>query len=495
MNIEETKKDFYDRLSEIYKIGCIAGLLDWDQRVYMPTKAAEARAEQIEYLSLMLHKKSTDPELLRIVDELNEVKDSLPIEDQVNIREMKRALDIERKLPPEYVSEMTNAATMGYSTWVGARPKNDFKAVEPYLERIVELSRKRADLVGYTEHPYDALLDIYEPGAKLSWVKPLLLDLAEQLREIIPQISEKFAGLKPLEGNFPTNAQAKLCHNVAEKLGFSFESGRFDITAHPFMTTLGPADFRITSRYDESDMLPSLYSTIHETGHALYELGMDPKWAGTPMAQAVSLGIHESQSRMWENLVGRSREFMGYLTPVVKEFFPEQLSSVTPDELWMQVNRVHPSLIRTEADEVTYSQHIVIRMLLEEALITGELKVADAPAAWNDLYKKYLGVTPPDYKNGVMQDVHWYHGGIGYFPTYALGNLYGAMMMTAAKAALPNMSDQISKGDFGGLLGWLRENVHKHGMRYKGPELIKNISGSDLSAKPFVDYLKAKFLG
>lgn len=495
MNIEETKKAFYDRLSEIYKIGCIEGLLGWDQRVYMPPKAAQARAEQIEYLSLMMHSKSTDPEFLRIVDELNEVKDTLTMEDQVNIRETKRVVDIERKLPPEYVAEMTQASTMGYSTWVEARPKNDFKAVEPYLEKIVELSRKRADLVGYEEHPYDALLDMYEPKAKLSWVKPLLLDLAEQLKEIIPTISEKFKDLEPLRGHFDQSIQAKLCHQVAENLGFSFERGRFDVTAHPFMTSLGPADYRITSRYDESDLLSSLYSTIHETGHALYELGMDPKWAGTPMGEAVSLGIHESQSRLWENLVGRSHEFAEYLTPVVKESFPEQFGLVSPDRFWMHINKVHPSLIRTEADEVTYSQHIVIRMLLEEALITGELKVVDIPDAWNDLYKKYLGVAPTDYKNGVMQDVHWYHGGIGYFPTYALGNLYGAMMMEAAKAALPNMSEQIKLGEFTELLGWLRENIHRHGMRYRGLELIKNITGSDLNAKPFVDYLKAKFLG
>jgi len=280
---------------------------------------------------------------------------------------------------------------------------------------------------------------------------------------------------------------------VAGDLGFAFDAGRLDTTAHPFMTTLGPRDFRITTRYNESNFLPGLYGAIHETGHALYEMGLPPERVGTPLGEAVSCSIHESQSRMWENLVGRSRPFSVYLSGRVKEFFPD--FRLSPDELWRHANRVQPSLIRVEADEVTYGQHIVIRMILELALVEGEISVADLPGAWDDLYEKYLGVRPADYRDGVMQDVHWYSGSLGYFPTYALGNLYGAMMLQAAREAIPDLDGRIEQGEFCGLLSWLRESVHQHGMRYRGPELIRRIAGQELSAGQFVDYLEVKFLG
>ena len=284
-----------------------------------------------------------------------------------------------------------------------------------------------------------------------------------------------------------------MCERIAREIGFDFESGRLDKTAHPFMTSCGPRDFRITTRYFDDNFIPALYGSMHETGHALYEMGLPPDKAGTPLGEAVSLGIHESQSRMWENLVGRSREFTAYLSGILSEFFPGQ--PLSPEELWGKTNRVCPSLIRVEADEVTYNQHIVIRMLLEEALITNELKVADLPGAWNDLYEKYLGVRPPDFKDGVMQDVHWYTGSMGYFPTYSLGNLFGAMMMRKAREAMPDLSDQIGRGEFAGLLGWLLENVHQHGMRFRSAELVERIAGAKPSAEPFVEYVKEKFLG
>lgn len=492
MNTTDNLKLYYERQSEIYRMHCIESLLDWDQQVYMPPRASQARSQQIELIALEAHKRKTDPEFGRVVDGLYEALDTLMPDDQVNIREAKRVLDIQRKLPEDYVAEMSRAGSMGYSTWAAARPKNDFSAVHSYLEKIVELARRRCELVGYEDQPYDALLDIYEPGAKTAQVKPLLLKLAQQLREIIPPITDKFGKVEEPSGHYDRNLQQQLGKRVSERLGFSFEQGRIDTTAHPFMTTLGPADFRITTRYEESDFISGLYSTIHETGHALYELGLPPEWAGTPRGAAVSLGIHESQSRLWENIVGRSREFSTFLSRVVSEFFPDQ----APDSetLWWQVNRVHPSLIRTEADEVTYSQHVVIRMLLEISLINGELTVDALPQAWNDMYEEYLGVRPTNYKDGVMQDVHWYSGSIGYFPTYALGNLYGAMMMNSIREAIPELPGQIERGEFTDILDWLRRNVHSHGMRFRGPELIKNITGKELSEQPFVDYLREKYL-
>ncbi|MCE5315661.1 MAG: carboxypeptidase M32 [Armatimonadota bacterium] len=492
MSTEQELKLFYDTLSELYRLECIAALLGWDQQVYMPANAAKGRAGQAEYIARLLHQKMTDPKFAQTVDHLYEQIDTLSDADRVNVREIKRMLDIQRKLPEDFVSEMTRVETMAYSEWVKARRANDFDAIKPLLKKLVELCRKKCDLIGYKEHPYDALLDLYDPGSTLSFVKPLLLNLAGQLRDIIPPISKNFEAQKPLCGRYDISVQDKLCRRVAQDMGFDFQSGRFDTTPHPFMTTIGPSDLRITTRYDESDFIFSLYSTIHETGHALYEQGLPTEWAGTPMGSAVSLSIHESQSRMWENLIGRSKAFCIYLSKVVKEFFPDE--SMDADKLWNVVNRVGPSLIRTEADEVTYSQHIVIRMLLEEQLITGELTVSDLPGAWNDMYENYLGIRPTDYKDGVMQDVHWYSGSIGYFPTYALGNLYNAMMMEAAKTDMPDMADKIERGEFGDMLDWLRGKVHKRGMQLRGRELIRDITGRDLSAQPFVDYLKRKFL-
>ncbi|MDO8683858.1 MAG: hypothetical protein Q7N50_10300 [Armatimonadota bacterium] len=334
MSLIENRKFFYARLSEIYRLGCIDALLGWDQQVYMPPKAAQARAGQLEYMASAIHSKKTDPEYIRVVDELYGVIEELSSEDQVNVRETKRILDIDRKLPDDFVSEMAQISSLGYSEWVRARPANDFKAVQPYLEKIVELSRRRCELVGYEAHPYDALLDIYEPGSKIAIVKPLLLDLAERLREIIPPISEKFHGQDELSGHYDEAAQYQLCRRIVENFGFSFETGRIDKTAHPFMTSIGPADFRITTRYDQANFLSSLYSTIHETGHALYELGLPTEWAGTPIGSAISLSVHESQSRIWENLVGRSHEFCAYLSGVIKDFFPQYASSLHSKSLW-----------------------------------------------------------------------------------------------------------------------------------------------------------------
>ena len=492
MNTADNLTRFYERLAEIYKLECVASLLGWDEQVYMPTHGAEARAGQIEYIARLIHQKKTDPAFATTVDELWEHHDSLSSGDQVNVRETKRILDIERKLPEEYVSELAQVSSLGFHAWVKARTANDFKAVQPYLEKIVELSRRRADLVGYEEHPYDALLDIYEPGLKTSVAKPLLLDLAEKLRGIIPAICERFCRYGELNGHYAEAQQEQLCRRVAGDLGFSFDSGRLDKSPHPFTTSIGPKDTRITTRYNESNFMPALYGTIHETGHALYDMGLPDEWAGTPLGEPVSLGIHESQSRLWENRIGRSREYCVYLSLILSEVFPGE--TMDPETLWQHANRVSPSLIRVEADEVTYSQHIVIRMLLEEMLITNELGVTDLPGAWDDLYERYLGVRPTDDRNGVMQDMHWYSGAIGYFPTYALGNLYGAMMMEKAREDLPDLDQQIERGQFGGLHGWLHENVYQHGMRFHGPELIRRITGRDLSAQPFVDYLKAKYL-
>lgn len=492
MTQSEKLESFYSRLSELHHLNCIGALLGWDQRVCMPPAAVQGRAAQREYIAVLAHRKATDAEFSSVVDELYQEIDSLSEDDQVNVREIKRQLDIDRRLPEEFVSEMSQASSVGYSTWQEARPRNDWESVRPLLERIVKLSRQKAELIGYEEHPYDALLDLYEPGMTTSILKPLLLKLADELRKIVPSILRRFTDISPLKGDFPTEAQKSLCHRVASDLGFDLNWGRIDSSAHPFTTTIGPNDVRITNRFSRDTFIPGLYGTIHETGHALYDIGLPQKWLGTPLGSPVSLGIHESQSRIWENPVGRSREFCVYLSRLLPEFFPGFVT--TPDELWNWVNLVQPSLIRVDADEVTYCLHIVIRMLLEERLIVGELAVADLPEAWNDLYEEYIGIRLPDVKDGVMQDVHWYSGSIGYFPTYALGNLYNAMMMEKASADIPGLYIKIEHGQFAEFLHWLRSNVHMHGMRYRGSQIIRRITGRDLEPDPFVRYLKRKFL-
>lgn len=487
-------KSFYDSLSDIYSLRCIHSVLAWDQGTYMPPQGADARGRLMEYVSRSSHAKITDPAFARIVDQLYEERDSLSIEDGVNVREWKKRLDKERKVPEELVAELAQTGATSYSAWVKARPANDFATMRPYLEKIVDLNRRYCDYVGYEAHPYNAMLDDYEPGMRLAVLKPLLLGLAEELRKIIPEAIERSSKEVLDQGRCPEELQYKLGMRVAKDLGFSFESGRLDKTAHPFMATIGSGDFRITNRYDKTDFIGSVYGTIHETGHALYEMGLLPEHRGTPMGEAASCGIHESQSRLWENPIGTSREFCEYLNRVVREVIPEEIARPTAEQIYRRLTQVQRSPIRTDADEVTYCQHVVVRMLLEEALMAGEMSVAELPDAWNDYYERYLGIRPTDYKNGLMQDSHWYVGSMGYFPSYALGNLYNAMMMEAALAAMPDLYAQVERGEFSNLLAWLKESVHRHGMRYNGQELIKNITGKELSWKPFVSHLKRKYL-
>ncbi|MBN8550201.1 MAG: carboxypeptidase M32 [Deltaproteobacteria bacterium] len=484
---------FYSQLRRIYTLGCIGALLDWDQKVTMPPEGGGDRAEQLELMSALSHQAMTDAAFLEVVDSLYEGRAALAPSDFVNVREMKRMLDRARCLPVDFVAHRSKVTTLCYQTWTEARAKDDWQAVAPQLEEIVSLCRQEAELIGYEEHPYDALLQGYEPGGKISQIKPLLERLGTSLAEIIPALREKFRSVPEVRGDYPEDLQSKFNLHLATACGYSLARGRLDPTHHPFQTSLGSRDIRITTHFYRNDYLSSVYSTLHEAGHALYEAGTLEKYKGTPMGMPVSLGIHESQSRLWENLIGRSKQFCRFMHATLKDYFPEEHRRITPEELWRMANKVTPSLIRIEADEVTYSLHVVIRLLLEEQLMTGKLAVKDLPDAWNNLYQKYLGIRPTDYKDGVMQDMHWYSGAIGYFPTYALGNLYGAMMLKVAERELPTLWSDVEQGKCTALLAWLRKNVHEPGMTYGGPELIKRISGQDLNEGPFLDYIKHKF--
>lgn len=484
---------FYQHLREIHRLRSIRALLEWDQQVCMPVRGAAERAAQIELMSRLVHQRTTAPEFVNLTGELYATLDRHPERDQVNIRETKRHIDRKLKLPESFVAEHARVTALAWDEWTRARPANDFARVAPLLDRIFELSRDEARLVGFTEHPYDALLDTYEPGGTLREIKPLLLKLGEELAGLTPGLAARTAHVAELEGDYPEEFQASLARRVIGDIGYDLQAGRLDPTHHPFQTSIGPDDIRITTRYDRRSYLSSLFTVLHEAGHALYEGGLDKEAYGYPMGSAVSLGIHESQSRLWENLIGRSRPFARYLHRVLTELHPEEARRTSPDRLWELSNRVTPSLIRVEADEVTYSLHVVIRLLLEESITAGNLTTADLPAAWNELYERFLGVRPADDRDGVLQDVHWYCGLFGYFPTYALGNIFGALMLEEIREGIPDLDDQIERGEFGQLLRWLRVNIHGHGMRYHSSALVRAATGREVSTAPFISYLRRKF--
>jgi carboxypeptidase Taq len=391
------------------------------------------------------------------------------------------------------VAEQAKVSSLCWNAWTTARAEDNFKAVSDLLDSVFKLTREETNLLGYEEHPYDALLDLYEPGGKLKNIKPLLLELAEQLKEIWPKCVEKTLIKNEAKGDFDEGLQAKLAERVLKDIGFDFSSGRLDKTHHPFLITLGSHDLRATTRYAQDDYLSSLFTVLHEGGHALYEAGLQKKWAGTPMGRPVSLVIHESMSRLWENLIGRSRPFSKYLHGLVREIFPDEARRTSPDYIWAKCNQVKPSLIRVDADEVTYSLHIVIRLLLEERILRGELNANDLPEAWSELYQQYLGIKPSKNRDGVLQDTHWYGGSLGYFPTYALGNVYGAVILEKIRDDVPSLDGDIEMGNFEKLLGWLNTNIHQHGMRYYSTPLVEHATQRKISVAPFINYLREKF--
>ncbi len=487
---EKLLHSFYTQLKEIYHLQCIEQLLGWDKQVYMPIRGEYSRTAQLEITSRLIHQRYTAEEFLKVIDELSAC--DLKGDDLVNVREIKREADLKRKLPEQFVANKTQAFSEGYSAWISARKNNSFQEVLPYLQTNIHLALEEAHLLGFMETPYDALLDSFEPGSKLSIIKPALLELAEGLSKLLPEIKEKSLQRPCQIHPLSIEDQIKLNAQIMDDIGYKAEFGRVDATTHPFMTSIGPRDLRITTRYSSENYLSSLLTLLHEAGHALYEYGFDEKHCGTPRGMAVSLSIHESQSRFLENIMGRSRAFAGYLFETLSRSLPDLASKTSEDEIWNSLNQVESSLIRVEADEVTYSLHIVIRMLLEEELFNHRLSPAELPDAWNALYKKYLDIDVPDDSSGILQDVHWYNVGFGYFPTYALGNLYGALMLDKMQEERLNLDELILNRKFNDIIEWLRVNIHQHGMTYNGPEIAMRLSGKQLSHEPFLRYISQK---
>ena len=490
-------RELREMVRESALVSSIQSVLGWDEVTKMPAKAAPWRAEQISLLAGLAHKKMIDPRLGELLEQLAEepaIAENSDSDAAVTVRRLQRTYDKKTKLPESLVKELSRTASLGQSVWEKARAEDDFEMFAPTLEKTFALKREEADALGWDDCRYDALLDDYEPEAKTAEVRKVLGNLRDELVPLIESIRVSKSGPDDeiFRQNFPEKIQAPLVRRAAELIGFDFSRGRLDTTAHPMCTELGPFDCRIMTRFDEHFFPSAFFGVMHEAGHGIYEQGMPTEQFGLPLGMAVSLAIHESQSRLWENLVGRSRAFWEHFLPTAQVAFPEQLGSVSVDQFYQSINVVEPSLIRVEADEATYNLHILIRFELEQALLDEQLSVAELPGAWNDLYEKYLGIRPNNFAEGVLQDVHWSAGLVGYFPTYALGNLCASQFLDAAEAQIGPLSEQFAAGDFGPLRRWLREKIHSQGQHYFAPELVERVTGKKLSHDALLDHLKTK---
>ncbi len=472
-----------------------AALLEWDHEVYMPPKGAAFRGRQLATLASQAHEILTGGEMEAVLNDLKG-KEGLTDAEQANVRISMQDFEKNKKLPSSFVSELSNQTTACYNAWIEARQKSDYRIYAPHLAKMIALKQQQAKLYGYTNHPYDALLDDYEKGANT-----VMLDkVFEDIKRLLPPVLSKIEASTQVSDEcfhqfFHKQNQWDFSVDVLKKMGFDFEAGRQDFSEHPFTTSFAPTDVRVTTRVNEDNYASLLWSTIHEGGHALYEQGLPEEQYGLPLGSAASLGIHESQSRFWENCIGRGMDFWKYFYPQLQKYFPAQLGKVNLDTFYDAMNRVAPSLIRTEADEVTYHFHVLIRYEIEKALLGGELEAEDLQAAWNDRYTKYLGITPPNDVQGILQDVHWSHGSFGYFPTYSLGSFYAAQFYAKAMQELPELKDMLAAGEFAPLLAWLRKGVHVHGRRYTSEELCERITGERLNIEYFMRYVEAKYAG
>jgi carboxypeptidase Taq len=485
-------------VAEMADLTYAAGLLGWDQQVNMPPGGAEGRGQQLATLQTLAHARLTAPETGQLLDDLQPYAAQLdPDSDDARyIKVSRRLYDKQTKVPGEWIAEFAQATTMGHQLWAQARAENNFALFQPTLEHIMELRRRYADFFAPYEHVYDPLLDDFEAGLKTADVKAIFTALRPQQVELIkaitaqPQVDNAFL-YQPFDGQ----KQWDFGVEVITKMGHDWKRSRQDKVAHPFTSNFGSGDVRITTRIYPEYLGTGLFGTLHESGHASYELGVDPRYNRGALAGGASLAVHESQSRMFENLVGRSYPFWQHFYPRLQEYFPSQLGNVSLEAFYKGINKVAPSLIRVEADEATYNLHIMLRLELEIALMEGTVAVKDLPEAWNARFQEYLGITPPDNARGVLQDVHWSSGYIGYFSTYALGNLISAQLWERINADIPDLPEQISRGEFSHWLGWLRTHIHCYGSKYEPQELVARVTGSKIDPAPYMRYLTEKYRG
>jgi carboxypeptidase Taq len=483
-------------LNEVDDLNHTKNLLNWDQQTYMPPGGTQGRSNQMATLTRLAHVKFTSDEAGQLLEDLKPYAQELdPDSDTARlVKVTSRNYAKKIKVPPEFVAEFAQLTSQAHRVWEEAREVSDFEKFRPYLERIVELRRRYAGFFAPYDHVYDPLLDDFEPGLKTADVQTIFSALRPQQVELIqaiterPQVDDSF-----LHQPFDESKQEAFGVEVITKYGFDWKRGRQDRTIHPFTNSFGVGDVRITTRFMPDYLSSALFSTLHECGHALYGQGIDPQLDRTPLGTGASYALNESQSRMYENLVGRSRDFWHHFYPRLQEYFPAQLGNVDLETFYKGINKVEPSLIRVEADEATYNLHIMLRLELEIALIEGSLEVKDLPEVWNERMQDYLGIIPSDDAMGVLQDVHWSSGMIGYFPTYALGNLISAQLWEKVSADIPDLKAQIQRGEFSNLTGWMREKIHRHGAKFEPKEMVQRLTGSVIDPAPYMRYLRRKY--
>jgi len=485
-----------NRMAEISDLDFAAAVLGWDRETYMPPGASETRGQVLATLGRLSHEKFTSDEVGKLFDELSgEAKDWDDDSDEARMIKIgKRDYERRTKVPSAMIEERTKISNAANDAWRKARQDDNFSLFEPHLEKVMDFNRRYAELFKPWDHVYDALLEDYEPGMKtvdvqtiFDGIRPTQVALLEAIADQ-PQVDDSV-----LHKHYPTAGQIQSGDEVTRMFGFNYDNGRQDAVHHPFMTNLGYGDIRITYRVDEQFLPTYLMAIFHEAGHGLYEMGIPKEKFRTSLYGGTSLAIHESQSRLWENLVGRSRPFWEFYLPKLKKIFPEQVGSISVEDFYNAVNKVEPSMIRVEADEATYNMHIMLRMEIEIGLMEGSMAVKDLPEIWNSRMQSYLGITPANNAEGVLQDVHWSFGGVGYFPTYALGNLVSAQLWEKMAEDMPNRDEQIAKGDFSNILGWLTEKVYQHGRKYDPQELVENITGERINGDAYIRYLQNKF--
>lgn len=492
MTSQQLYEQYTAQMRKIADVKYAQAVLQWDQETYLPSGGAAARGQQMATLSEIAHQLFADEKLGVLLQDLSGA-DELTEKQQRNVALTLEDYQKNKRYTPVFVRELAEVTSRCYHAWIEARKQNDFRVFESSLGELVRLKKEEARVLEFEQHPYDALLNEFEKGATVAWLDTLFDELQRPLKQLLsaiikcPQPDDRF-----LKRHFDKDSQWRFGLEMLKQIGFDFEAGRQDISAHPFTTSFNTGDVRVTTRIDEHDFTSMTWSCLHEGGHALYEQGLPSDQYGLPLGEYCSLGIHESQSRFWENCIGRDQAFIEHNIPLITRFFP-QLKEVGAKPLFGAVNKVQPSLVRTEADELTYHFHVMIRYSLEKKLIEGSLDVKDIPSFWNEAYKNLLGVDVPDDRKGCLQDIHWSHGSFGYFPTYSLGSLYAAQFFTAVQKQAPGLAQQIAQGDYAAVHLWLKTNVYQYGRTYTSNELCNKITGEPLQLKYFLQYLTDKY--
>jgi carboxypeptidase Taq len=491
--VKKILEELWQRGVELTNLNNTMALLQWDQEVIMPPAATKDRAGQLATLSSVIHKQITAPTLNRLLQEAAAQTDHLADKDKALVRILAREHARNTKLPEQFVADFARLVAESLPAWIAARKQADFHLFLPFLEKIVSMSRQKSEHLGYEEHPYDALLDLYEEGLTcrsltgiFGGLQPELTRLVKEKR-VVPTAPEPAFPFPPIA----EEDQKAFAEIILTEIGYDFKRGRQDVSSHPFTTSIGHNDRRVTNRY-KPDSLEFIFGALHEGGHALYEQGIAPEYANSPLDEGVSLGIHESQSRLWENIIGRSRLFWDHYFPMLQQCIPDPFRDIGIDQFVSHINRIKPGLIRVEADEISYNLHIVVRFELEKELLAGHISVQELPALWNERYRDYLGLKVDSDANGVLQDIHWAHGSLGYFPTYTIGNLAAAQIWQRYCHADPHYRQTLQQGHIAKILQWLTENIYCHGALYRPAELLQKVCGEPLSSSYFVAYLKNK---